>query len=87
MVMNNFKTDYAVLDISHERYNITQTNVIDAIICMSKHGALKINDDLFDAFSYNLSKHLVSLKIYEFGVRANSSSINKYSFGFELQHI
>jgi hypothetical protein len=54
IVMDNFKVDYAVLDVSHERYNIIQTNVVNAIICMSQHGALKINDDLFDAFSYAL---------------------------------
>ena len=54
IVMDNFKVDYAVLDVSHERYNIIQTKVVNAIICMSQHGALKINDDLFDAFSYAL---------------------------------
>ena len=54
IVMDNFKVDYAVLNVSGESYNITQTNVVNAIICRSQHGALKINDDLFDAFSYNL---------------------------------
>jgi hypothetical protein len=54
MVMNNFKVDYAFFDISHERYNIIQKNIVTAIICMSQHGALKINDNLFDAFSYAL---------------------------------
>jgi hypothetical protein len=54
MVMNNFKVDYAFFDVSHERYNIIQKNIVTAIICMSQHGALKINDDLFDAFSYAL---------------------------------
>ena len=54
MVMDNFKVEYAILDITHESYNIIQKNVINAIICMSQHGALKINDDLFDAFSYAL---------------------------------
>ena len=54
IVMDNFKVDYAVLDVSHERYNIIQTKVVNAIICMSQQGALKINDDLFDAFSYAL---------------------------------
>lgn len=54
IVMDNFKVDYAILDVSHERYNIIQTKVVNAIICMSQHGALKINDDLFDAFSYAL---------------------------------
>lgn len=54
MVMNKFKVDYAFFDVSHERYNIIQKNIVTAIICMSQHGALKINDDLFDAFSYAL---------------------------------
>jgi hypothetical protein len=54
MVMNNFKVGYAFFDLSDERYNIIQKNVVTAIICMSQHGALKINDDLFDAFSYAL---------------------------------
>jgi hypothetical protein len=54
MVMNQFKVDYAFFDVSHERYNIIQKNIVTAIICMSQHGALKINDDLFDAFSYAL---------------------------------
>lgn len=54
MVMNNFKVDYAFFDLSDERYNIIQKNIVTAIICMSQHGALKINDDLFDAFSYAL---------------------------------
>lgn len=54
MVMNNFKVDYAFFDLSDERYNIIQKNIVNAIICMSQHGALKINDDLFDAFSYSL---------------------------------
>ena len=54
MVMSNFKVDYAFFDVSHERYNIIQKNIVTAIICMSQHGALKINDDLFDAFSYAL---------------------------------
>jgi hypothetical protein len=54
IVMSNFKVDYAFLDVSDERYNIIQKNAVNAIICMSQRGALKINDDLFDAFSYAL---------------------------------
>lgn len=54
IVMDNFKVDYAFLDLSHERYNIIQKNAVNGIICMSEGGPLKINDDLFDAFSYAL---------------------------------
>jgi hypothetical protein len=54
MVINKFKVDYAFLDVSHERYNIVQKNAVNGIICMSEGGPLKINDDLFDAFSYAL---------------------------------
>jgi hypothetical protein len=45
---------YATLDIRHESYNMLQKRVISAIICMSRRGGLKIDDDLFDAFSYSL---------------------------------
>jgi hypothetical protein len=54
IVINKFKVDYAFLDVSHERYNIIQKNSVNGIICMSESGPLKINDDLFDAFSYAL---------------------------------
>jgi hypothetical protein len=45
---------YATLDIRHESYNMLQQRVISAIICISRRGGLKIDDDLFDAFSYSL---------------------------------
>jgi hypothetical protein len=54
IVIDKFKVDYAFLDVSHERYNIIQKNAVNGIICMSEGGPLKINDDLFDAFSYAL---------------------------------
>jgi hypothetical protein len=54
ILMGDVKVKYAFLDASHERYNILEKNIVDAIICMSRHGVLKINDDLFNAFSYSL---------------------------------
>ena len=54
ILMGDVKVNYAFLDASHERYNILEKNIVDAIICMSRHGVLKINDDLFNAFSYSL---------------------------------
>jgi hypothetical protein len=54
IVMDNFKVQYAVFDIEDDEYVKTQERVIQAIICMSEGGPLKINDDLFDAFSYAL---------------------------------
>ena len=54
ILMGDVNVKYAFLDASHERYNILEKNIVDAIICMSRHGVLKINDDLFNAFSYSL---------------------------------
>lgn len=52
--MSDFKVNYAFLDASHEKYNILEKNIVNAIMCMSRHGVLKINDDFFNAFSYSL---------------------------------
>ena len=54
----NFNVDYAILDVSDATYNRIQRQVVNAIICMNKNGFLKINSDVFDAFSYSLFNNL-----------------------------
>lgn len=53
-MLMNFNVNYSVLDLSDNRYNRVQKQVIDAIICMNRSGILKMNSDLFDTFSYSL---------------------------------
>jgi hypothetical protein len=59
-IIMNFNIDYAVLNLSDNRYNIIQKQVVNAIICMGRIGTLKINSDFFEAFSYSLYKGLRS---------------------------
>ena len=57
-IVMNFNVDYAVLDLRDNTYNRIQKHVVDAIICMSRNGILKVDSELFTAFTYSLYKGL-----------------------------
>jgi len=57
-IVMNFNVDYAVLDLRDKTYNRIQKHVVDAIICMSRNGIIKIDSELFTAFTYSLYKGL-----------------------------
>ena len=57
-IVMNFNVDYAVLDLRDNTYNRIQKHVVDAIICMSRNGIIKVDSELFTAFTYSLYKGL-----------------------------
>ena len=57
-IVMNFNVDYAVLDLRDNTYNRIQKRVVDAIICMSRNGVVKVDSELFTAFIYSLYKGL-----------------------------
>jgi hypothetical protein len=57
-IVMNFNVDYAVLDLRDNTYNRIQKHVVDAIICMSRNGVIKVDSELFTAFTYSLYKGL-----------------------------
>ena len=57
-IVMNYNVDYAVLDLRDNTYNRIQKHVVDAIICMSRNGVIKVDSELFTAFTYSLYKGL-----------------------------